>query len=129
MQIEWEENENGTDAKAIVDGIRLMISQYDENAHNPGRWYWGVTVVYCGRSGIVDTREQAIEQITQWVEKGREVICAAHAAEILAEIDERVQKLGRIDPDSAVKISGWGAGYKAGINAAQQALLALEIEE
>lgn len=128
MQIEWEDNEAGTEAKARVDDLRLLISQYGAQAYCAGQWNWQARVGPVGActSGIVETREEAVALCAAWADKGPDAIRAAVAAELLADIDKKVLELAEIDPRTAEKLPGFQAGYSAGLAAARQALCNLD---
>lgn len=125
MQIEWKEDEAKGEALAYVDGLlSLRISQYRDGDRYEGAWYWEVVMPpsTIHLSGIVDTREQAIELCACWAAKGPDAIRAEVVANLRTQIEEKVKKLAGVDPAAAEQLPGFLSGYHAGLVAARHAL-------
>lgn len=125
MQIEWEENETGTEASATVGALRMLVSLYTEDFPCRGMWHYQTFVQdtpLAAVSGVVRTRDEAISHALGWAEKGVDAVRAAAVRELQDKLYVTMMEIAEIDPIAPMQYPHFEAGFNAGLAAARGAL-------
>lgn len=125
MEIEWQENEDKTEASATVGELEMLISLYTEDLPCRGMWHWQTHIQQAHRAvvtGIARTREEAIKEALGWVGKGADAIRAAAVKELRDQIYVAMMIVAEIDPVAPFEFPVFEAGYNSGLAAARGAL-------
>lgn len=125
MQIDWKENEDGSEAMASVGELEVRISLYTEDFKCKGMWHWHVWIRDTPRaavSGIARTKEEGTEQAVDWVGKGADAIRAAAVQELRDQVYVAMMVMSEIDDVAPFEFPAFEAGYNAGLAAARGAL-------